>query len=107
MYIHFFKRLFDVIVAFAALIILFVPFIIIAFLIKLESKGPIMFKQNRVGINGKIFKIYKFRSMYTTAPHDAATNSLEHVDEMITKIGKGLRKSSIDELPQFINVLKG
>lgn len=107
MYVHFFKRLFDVIIAIIALIILCIPFIIIAILIKLESKGPVMFKQNRVGINGKTFKIYKFRSMYMTAPHDAATNSLEHADEMITIIGRILRKSSIDELPQFINVLKG
>lgn len=107
MYIHFFKRLFDIIIAIIALIILCISFIIIAILIKLESKGPVMFKQNRVGINGKTFKIYKFRSMYITAPHDASTNSLEHADDMITKIGKGLRKSSIDELPQFINVLKG
>lgn len=107
MYIHFFKRLFDVIVAVAALIILCIPFIVIAIIIKLESKGPVLFKQSRVGINGHTFKIYKFRSMYMTAPHDAATNSLEHVDKMITKVGHILRKSSIDELPQFINVLKG
>lgn len=66
-----------------------------------------MFKQNRVGINGKTFKIYKFRSMYITAPHDVSTSSLEYADDMITKIGKGLRNSSVDELPQFINVLKG
>ena len=107
MYVRVVKRILDVVVSIFALILLLIPFVIIAILIKLESTGPVMFRQQRVGINGMKFNIYKFRSMYTAAPHDSATNNLENADEMITRIGKILRKSSIDELPQFINVLLG
>lgn len=107
MYVHIVKRIFDVTASVVALFLLFFPFIIIAVMIKIESKGPVMFRQRRVGVNGRTFSIYKFRSMYMEAPHNSATNNLENANEMITKTGKFLRKSSIDELPQLINVLLG
>lgn len=81
-------------------------FIIISILIKLESKGDIFFKQERIGENGKPFYIYKFRSMKVGTPH-VATNSLQNPEQFITKIGKILRISSLDELPQLINIIKG
>lgn len=107
MYVRVLKRLFDFLISLMALFILVVPFIIVGSLIKIETKGPVMFRQSRVGINGKTFQIYKFRSMYLEAPHNSATSSLNNAESMITKVGNLLRKSSIDELPQFINVLKG
>lgn len=107
MYVRVVKRIVDVIVSVIALILLLIPFILVAAMIKFESKGPVMFRQKRVGINGQTFEIYKFRSMYMEAPHDSATNNLENAEDMITKVGRVLRKSSIDELPQFINVLSG
>ncbi|WP_461240810.1 sugar transferase [Paucilactobacillus sp. N302-9] len=107
MYVNVFKRIFDFITAMCALIILFIPFCIIAIIIKVDSHGAIFFKQDRVGKNGVTFKIYKFRSMYEEAPHEKATAELENAHEQITSVGKILRKTSIDELPQFINVLRG
>lgn len=107
MYVNVFKRIFDFITALFALIILFIPFCIIAIVIKVDSQGAIFFKQDRVGKNGVTFKIYKFRSMYVEAPHEKATAELENADDQITNVGKFLRKTSIDELPQFINVLRG
>ena len=80
--------------------------IIIPILIKKDSKGPVIFRQKRIGLNGKVFHLYKFRSMYTDSPKYAhcPTNSS---DKRITPIGRWLRKTSIDELPQLLNVLKG
>lgn len=93
-------------VALIALIILSPIFLIIAILIKLESKGPVFFKQERIGKNNINFMIYKFRSMRTDTP-DVATHLLDDPDIFITKVGKFLRKTSLDELPQFINIIKG
>ncbi|WP_049176481.1 sugar transferase [Lacticaseibacillus paracasei] len=107
MYQHFFKRLLDIFVATIALVILAIPFIFIAILIRLDSTGPAFFRQRRMGKDGKAFKIYKFRTMDQTAPHDIPTAQLESANDQITHIGRLLRKTSIDELPQFINVLKG
>jgi O-antigen biosynthesis protein WbqP len=101
-----FKRLFDLIVSVIALIILCIPFLLIAILIKIDSRGPVFFKQQRMGINSVPFNIYKFRSMYMEAPNNRATAQLDHAEDQITRVGKVLRKTSIDELPQFINVLK-
>lgn len=106
MYRAVFKRLFDLIVSVIALIILCIPFLLIAILIKIDSRGPVFFKQQRMGINSVPFNIYKFRSMYMEAPHNRATAQLDHAEDQITRVGKVLRKTSIDELPQFINVLK-
>jgi len=102
---NFIKRLFDVIVAFFGLIILFPFLIIVAILIKIDSKGPIIFKQKRIGKKGKVFNIYKFRSMTVNAEKQGVYEVKN--DMRVTKIGKIIRKLSIDEFPQFINILKG
>lgn len=93
-------------VALIALVILSPVFFIIALLIKLESKGPVFFKQERIGKNNVNFMIYKFRSMRTDTP-DVPTHLLDDPEIFITKVGKFLRKTSLDELPQFINIIKG
>jgi len=89
------------------LLIIFSPFFIIfAVLIKIDSKGPVFFKQDRIGKDGKIFTIYKFRSMVSDAP-PYEVNPMDHKDVRVTKFGRFLRKTSLDEIPQLINVLKG
>lgn len=93
-------------VALISLIILSPVFLIIALLIKLESKGPVLFKQERIGKDNINFMIYKFRSMRTDTP-DVPTHLLDDPGIFITKVGKFLRKTSLDELPQFINIIKG
>ena len=101
------KRALDIILSFLAIIILFIPGLIISICIKLESKGPIFFKQKRIGKNKKYFMIYKFRTMRTDTPKDMPTHMLDNPDIYITKVGKILRKTSLDELPQIINIIKG
>lgn len=98
------KRIIDTIIALILLILLLIPFIIVAIAIKLEDGGPVFFKQDRVGKNCKLFKIYKFRSMKTK--REIMNSNLTH-EQMVTKVGKFIRKTSIDELPQLINILKG
>lgn len=107
MYIRVFKRLIDFVLALIGLIILSPIFLILSLLIKMDSKGPVFFKQKRVGKNKKKFAIYKFRTMKLDAPNDAPTHLLDNPDLFITKIGKFLRKTSLDELPQIFNILKG
>ncbi|MGN8667043.1 sugar transferase [Lacticaseibacillus paracasei] len=107
MYQHFIKRILDILGAIIALLILAIPFIIIAILIRMDSTGPAFFRQQRMGKDGKPFRIYKFRTMDQEAPHDLATAKLDNANKQITRVGRLLRKTSIDELPQFINVLKG
>ncbi|MDQ0359819.1 sugar transferase [Breznakia pachnodae] len=107
MYRYFIKSFIDYVLSFIAMILLFLVFIIIAIMIKLSSPGPVFFTQNRIGKNKKIFKIYKFRTMRVDTPKDAPTHLLQNPDYYITKIGKFLRKSSLDELPQIINIIKG
>lgn len=92
-------------VALISLIILSPLFLIVSLLIKLESKGPVFFKQERIGKDNVNFMIYKFRSMRTDTP-DVATHLLDNPDIFITKVGKFLRKTSLDELPQLINIIK-
>lgn len=101
------KRVLDFILSLIALIILFIPFVIIGIVIKIESKGPVFFKQERIGKGKKHFFIYKFRSMRTDAPKDMPTHLLNDATSYITKSGNFLRKTSLDELPQLINILKG
>lgn len=101
------KRLLDFTLSLIALIILFIPFVIIGIVIKIESKGPVFFKQERIGKNKNHFFIYKFRSMRTDAPKDMPTHLLNNATSYITKSGNFLRKTSLDELPQLINILKG
>ncbi|WP_034549708.1 sugar transferase [Carnobacterium funditum] len=107
MYIRVFKRLIDFVLALIGLIILSPILLILSLLIKVDSKGPVFFKQKRVGENKNLFNIYKFRTMKIDAPDDAPTHLLDNPDFFITKIGKFLRKTSLDELPQIINILKG
>lgn len=107
MYQKMFKRVIDVVLALLGLIILSLIFLVVIIAIKLDSKGPIFFKQKRVGKDKKLFDIYKFRTMKTNTPNDAPTHLLENPDFYITKVGKILRKTSLDELPQLINILKG
>lgn len=101
------KNIIDFILSLIALIILLPFFFIFAIIIKLESKGPIFFKQKRIGKDKKEFYIYKFRTMRTDTPKDKPTHLLKDAESYITKSGKIFRKTSIDELPQIINILKG
>lgn len=101
------KNVLDFILSLLALIVLFPFFCIFAIIIKLESKGPVFFKQKRIGKDKKEFYIYKFRTMRTDTPKDMPTHMLKNADSYITKSGKIFRKTSIDELPQIINILKG
>ena len=107
MYRGFIKRLIDFVLALCGLIVLSPVFIILCVWVKLDSKGPILFKQKRVGINKTYFNIYKFRTMYIDTPKDMPTHMLSNPDQFITKAGKFLRKTSLDELPQIINIIKG
>lgn len=107
MYRHFFKRMIDVVLSLIAIIILAIPMLIIAFIIKLDSPGPALFKQKRVGLHKKHFYILKFRSMRIDTPHDAPTHQLQEATSYITKVGAFLRKTSLDELPQLFNIFTG
>lgn len=100
------KRVLDFILSFLAIIFFAIPMLVVAIWIKVDSKGPILFKQQRVGLNGELFEIYKFRSMYTETPN-VSTEALGDPSVYITKAGKVLRKTSLDELPQLFNIFKG
>lgn len=100
------KRLIDVIASAIGIIVLSPLFLLVAILIKLDSKGPIIFKQVRIGKDSKPFNIYKFRSMKIDAPN-LSTEEFVDASKFITKVGKFIRKTSIDELPQLFNILKG
>ena len=97
----------DIFVASISIILLLALFFFVAVIIKIDSKGPILFKQQRYGSNRRPFTIYKFRTMAVEAPDNCATGDLNKASSYITRSGKILRKLSIDELPQLINVLKG
>ncbi|PKM70152.1 MAG: lipid carrier--UDP-N-acetylgalactosaminyltransferase [Firmicutes bacterium HGW-Firmicutes-19] len=101
------KRIIDITLSAIGLIVLSPIFALLIIAIKLDSKGPILFKQKRVGINKSHFYILKFRTMRIDTPKDTPTHLLENPQQWITKVGKFLRKSSFDELPQIINILKG
>jgi O-antigen biosynthesis protein WbqP len=101
------KRLMDIVLSLLGLIVLLPIFIILIICIKLESKGTVLFKQKRVGIHKSHFYILKFRTMRTDTPKDTPTHLLENPEQYITKMGKFLRKSSLDELPQIWNILVG
>lgn len=107
MYKRYLKRPLDFILSLMGLIVLSWLFIIIMIAIRMDSKGPVFFKQKRVGKNKKLFSIYKFRTMYVETPKEMPTHLLSNPDAFITKTGKFLRKTSLDELPQMINILKG
>ena len=107
MYSKFFKRFFDIVLSFLGLVVLSPVFLIISLLIIIDDPGPVLFTQKRVGINKTFFKLHKFRSMKMSTPHDMPTHLLENPDQYITKIGKFLRKSSLDELPQIWDIFVG
>ena len=106
-YNNYIKRMIDFILSLIGLIILSPVFIILCIWIKMDSRGPILFKQKRYGKNKSYFNIYKFRTMRTDTPSDMPTHMLSNPEQYITKCGKFLRKTSLDELPQIINILKG
>ncbi len=107
MFYFWFKRFYDTVLSFLGLIMLSPLFLVIVIFIKLDSKGPILFKQKRIGRNKKHFYILKFRTMRIDTPKDTPTHMLENPQQWITKVGEFLRKTSLDELPQIINILKG
>ena len=102
-----FKRGIDIILSLIGCIILSPVLLIICIAIKVDSRGPILFKQKRVGIHKQLFPMFKFRTMYTDTPKDMPTHLLANPDQYITKVGHFLRKTSLDELPQIFNILKG
>lgn len=106
MYKHFIKRLIDTFLSVCGLIVCCIPMVIIAIAIKCESKGPALFKQKRLGKNQKVFTVYKFRTMCDHAFEKGGIASSES-DNRITKVGKFLRKTSLDELPQMFNIIAG
>ena len=107
MYKNFLKRVLDFFMSLLGIVVLSPIFLILAIIIKLTSPGPILFKQKRVGKNKSHFNILKFRTMRTDTPKDCPTHLLSNPDQYITKIGKFMRKTSLDELPQLFNILKG
>jgi len=107
MYKAFFKRLLDIVLSFCGIVVLLPVFLIISLAIIINDPDPVLFKQQRVGKNKKLFKICKFRSMKMSTPHDIPTHMLKNPDQYITKVGKLLRKTSLDELPQIFNILAG
>lgn len=107
MYKNLVKRIIDFILALIGLIILIIPMILVAIAIKIESKGPVIFKQDRLGYKGKVYKMYKFRSMCVGAEKTGSGVYSDKSDARVTKVGKFIRATSIDELPQLVNVLKG
>jgi O-antigen biosynthesis protein WbqP len=101
------KRLIDIILSFIGLVILSPIYLILIIAIKIDSRGPVLFKQKRIGINKTHFNILKFRTMKIDTPKDIPTHLLENPEQYITKMGKFLRKTSLDELPQIWNILVG
>ena len=101
------KRIIDFILSGVGTIVLAPFMLLIALLIKLESKGPVLFRQKRVGLHKKTFSIMKFRTMRTDTPRDVPTHQLQNPDQFITRVGRFLRRTSLDELPQIYNILAG
>ncbi|MFV0939616.1 sugar transferase [Bacillus thuringiensis] len=101
------KRIIDFVLALIGLIVLSPVFIVLILCIKLDSRGPILFKQRRIGKDKTEFYILKFRTMKTDTPSDTPTHLLKNSEDYITRVGKFLRKTSLDELPQIINIVKG
>ena len=101
------KRYMDCFLTVIIFLLIWPLFLAICVAIKLDSRGPVFFKQKRVGYRKTYFEIYKFRTMYIDTPKDIPTHMLKDPEQYITKVGKFLRKTSLDELPQLINILKG
>ena len=107
MYRKFLKRLIDFVLSTMGIVVLAIPMGVIALIIKITDPGPAIFKQKRVGTNKTYFYLYKFRSMKMCTPRDCPTHLLENPEQYITAVGKFLRKSSLDELPQLFNIWTG
>lgn len=107
MYRNGIKRLLDCIISALAFVICLIPMLIVSLLIKLDSPGPVLFRQERIGKDGKVFQILKFRSMCVNAEHTGSGVYSGRNDSRVTRIGRILRTTSIDELPQVINILRG
>ncbi len=107
MYINFFKRLIDIVLSFWALVLLWWVYVALIIAIKIDDPGPAFFTQKRVGINKSYFMMHKFRSMKMSTPHDVPTHLLENPEQYLTKVGKFLRITSLDELPQLWDIFVG
>ena len=107
MYRNFVKRIFDVILSLIALVFLCPVILVCAVIIKREDNGPAFFRQKRIGIHKKTFSMYKFRSMRMDAPRDVPTHLFKNPEQYFLRCGKFIRRYSLDELPQIINILKG
>lgn len=107
MYEKYGKRALDILLSLVGLVVLSPLLLLIALLIKLDSRGPVIFSQKRYGKDKALFEIYKFRTMGVDTPHDVPTNDLSSSNRYITRVGRVLRKTSLDELPQLWNILKG
>lgn len=107
MYRHFGKRFLDIVLSGLGLMVLAIPMLLVALVIKIDSPGPAIFKQERLGRNGSVYWMYKFRSMKVGAEHTGSGVYSGKGDDRVTKVGRFLRASSIDELPQLLNVLRG
>ena len=101
------KRILDIILSFVGMLVLLPVFLVLAVAIKADSRGPVLVRQKRVGIHKNFFHILKFRTMRIDTPKDTPTHLLKNPESYITKVGRFLRKSSLDELPQIFNILKG
>ena len=107
MYAKYLKRAFDLILSAGAIIVLSPVLLALSLWVKLDSKGPVLFRQKRIGLHKTYFPIYKFRSMRMDTPHDMPTHLLQNADSYITRSGAFLRKTSLDELPQLFNIFMG
>ena len=103
----FIKRAFDIVFSLLSILLLSLPLLAVALAVKLDSRGPVFFSQERIGKNKKRFRILKFRSMFTDTDPNAPTHTLDDPEAHITKVGRFIRKTSIDELPQLFNILAG
>lgn len=107
MYKSYIKRLIDIILSLSGLILASWLYLIIMIAIKIDDPGPVFFSQSRIGKNQKVFHLYKFRSMKMSTPHNTPTHLLKNPDQYITHVGRFIRKTSLDEIPQLWNILKG
>ena len=101
------KHVLDTVIALVAILLLLIPMAILAVIIKLSDKGPVLFTQTRIGLDQAPFSMYKFRTMRTDTPHDMPTHLLANPEQYITPVGRFMRKTSLDELPQLFNILMG
>lgn len=107
MYKKYGKRLIDIVLSLIGIVVLGIPMLVVAIIIKLQDRGPALFKQERIGLHKETFMLYKFRSMKMSTPKDTPTHLLENPQQYLLPIGGAIRKLSIDELPQLFNILKG